>query len=604
MEYKSLGLRIGLEVHQQLSSGRKLFCRCPVPDTTSEKIDESFVGIRRKLRPVSGETGITDIAAMHESLKNKTFIYNANPSTSCLVELDEQPPKPMNMLALNTTLQICKLLECKILDEIHVMRKTVIDGSAVSGFQRTAFIGTNGFLNTSLGKVDVQSISLEEDSAVPVDKSAEHTSYRLDRMGIPLIEIATSSDIKSPEHAKEVALEIGLLLRSTDVVRGIGSVRQDINISIERGARVEIKGFQDLDVISDVIENEVKRQLALLEVRDELLLRGAQPFKTDLRFVTHLFHDTKCEFIRKAVEHGKVIIAGRLPMFGGLLKKECGNKTLGRELSEYSGLGITHSDEDLNKYSLRPEFESLKSEFGSGERDVVFIIASDNPINSANAVFERANQCFVGVPEETRVADGIGSRYTRPLPGSGRMYPESDIQPIRLEGSYIGSLKVPKTLSQRRKELSSMMPEELASQIVKSHHFRDFERLMHYDPVIAATIFLSYFKDMSRRGLSPEAIQLEDLERILLSVKEGATPKDAVLGILERLASGENVVKVLSSYSAVSDVEIKSQIKEAVAGNLGKKESVIMGIVMQKLRGRVPGERVMQFIKEELSGRF
>jgi glutamyl-tRNA(Gln) amidotransferase subunit E len=601
MDYKSLGLRIGLEVHQQLASGKKLFCNCPVPSSTDERMEEFALETRRKLRPVAGETGITDIAALHEFLRNRTFIYKTNPGTSCLVELDEMPPKPLNMKALYTVLQICKLLNCKILDEVHVMRKTVIDGSSVSAFQRTAFVGMNGIIETGMGRTEIKSISIEEDSAPSAEKSGEHVSYRLDRLGIPLVEIATSSGIQSPQHAKEVAEEIGLLLRSVDVVRGIGSIRQDINVSIERGARVEIKGFQDLDSMPEVIENEIKRQTALLEIKDELLRRGAKQFRPDTKIVTHIFYGTKCAFIKKALDRGETVVAGTLPLFAGLLARECGGKTLGKDLSEHSGYGMIHSDEDLGKYSLNDEFSALRHELGAGERDLIFIIAGDNPISAAGLVYERALQCLSGVPEETRVVDGTASRYTRPLPGAGRMYPESDIPPIKISKQYLDSVKIPKTLSEIRKELSGKMPEELASQIVRSRHFREFEMLMHYDPVLVATIFLSHFRDLSRRGMDVSSIKTGDIERLLASVKEGDVSKDAVPAVLERLAQGESVVKALSAYHAMPDVEIRMTVKEAVSQNAGKSESAIMGIVMQKLRGRASGEKVMQLIREEMS---
>lgn len=597
MDYNSLGLKIGLEIHQQLASGTKLFCSCPVPRSTDERPDEFFAEVRRKMRPVAGETGNVDIAVLYEFLRNRTFAYRSGQKTSCLIELDEQPPKPVSKKALETALQICKLLNCTVLDEIHFMRKAVIDGSAVSGFQRTAFLGMNGYIDTAQGRTGIKSISLEEDSAAPCD-----SGYKLDRLGIPLVEIATDSGIKSPEHAKEVAEEIGLLLRSVDVVRGIGSIRQDVNVSIEKGARIEIKGFQELEKMPEVIGDEIQRQIALAEIKSELMARGARHFGPGTRTVTHLFHDTKCSFIRKAVENGGMVVAGKLPLFAGLLKKQCGDRTLGKDLSDHAiGYGIIHSDEDLDRYGLREEFDVLRRELNAGERDAVFIISGDKPADAAKLVSERASQCLAGVPEETRVADGSGSRYTRPLPGSGRMYPESDIPPIKISREYLCSIKLPKTLSQVRGELSKKMPEELASQIVRSRYLKEFQELsQEYEPVLVAAIFLSYFRDMSRRGLDVERVSIHDVEKMLSRIKEGSVPKDAAPGILEKLASGDNLVKVLSSYSTLSDAEIKSIVKETVAQNPGLNESAAMGIIMQKLRGRASGGKVMQFVKEEM----
>jgi glutamyl-tRNA(Gln) amidotransferase subunit E (EC 6.3.5.7) len=62
-----------------------------------------------------------------------------------------------------------------------------------------------------------------------------------------------------------------MILRSTGKVkRGLGTIRQDINISIREGARVEIKGVQELDLIAEVVRREVCRQVSLLEIREEL----------------------------------------------------------------------------------------------------------------------------------------------------------------------------------------------------------------------------------------------------------------------------------------------------------------------------------------------
>jgi len=259
--YKKLGFKCGLEIHQQLDT-HKLFCSCPSLVNDKNKPD---IIVKRKLRAVAGELGKIDEAAKFEMEKDKTFIYEACSSSSCLVELDEEPPHEVNKEALRIALQIAKMLNAKIVDEIHFMRKTVIDGSNTTGFQRTALIAYNGFIETSKGRVKIETICLEEEAAKKIKQTDKETYYRLDRLGVPLVEIATSSNIKDPEHCKEVAEKIGLVLRSTKVKRGIGTIRQDVNISIKNGARIEIKGFQDLKSIPKIIENEVKRQLKLIK---------------------------------------------------------------------------------------------------------------------------------------------------------------------------------------------------------------------------------------------------------------------------------------------------------------------------------------------------
>ncbi|MBU4352675.1 MAG: Glu-tRNA(Gln) amidotransferase subunit GatE [Nanoarchaeota archaeon] len=266
IDYKKLGFKCGLEFHQQLET-HKLFCNCPsiVHD------DNPSINFKRKLRAVAGETGEVDLAAAFEQNKDKVFTYESCPTSSCMVEFDEEPPHEVNSEALDIVLEVALLLNCKIVDQIHFMRKTVVDGSNVSGFQRTAMVGIDGFVETSKGKVKISSVCLEEEAAKKVE---DH--YRLDRLGVALVEIATDPDIKDADHAKEAASIIGMILRSTGKVkRGIGTIRQDVNVSIKGKERVEVKGFQDLRSIPVVIDNEIMRQQSLSKSVPEV--RKAEP---------------------------------------------------------------------------------------------------------------------------------------------------------------------------------------------------------------------------------------------------------------------------------------------------------------------------------------
>ncbi len=275
MDYKKLGFKSGLEIHQQLL-GKKLFCNCPA--INSEK--EPDIKVIRKLRAVAGETGEVDIAAKHEMEKDKYFIYVSNSEDTCLVEYDEQPPNPINQELLDIALEISLLLNAKIVDEVQVMRKTVVDGSNTSGFQRTALVAQDGYIETSQGKVKIPIICLEEEAAQKLKESKESVKYKLDRLGIGLIEIGTEADIKNAEHAKETASILGMILRSTGKVRrGLGTIRQDVNVSIAKGARTEIKGFQDLKSIPKVIDYEVNRQLRKIKKGEKIeeSVRKAEP---------------------------------------------------------------------------------------------------------------------------------------------------------------------------------------------------------------------------------------------------------------------------------------------------------------------------------------
>lgn len=264
-DYNKLGFKCGLEIHQQLNTN-KLFCKCP----SILRNDISDLNIKRKLHVVAGEKGEIDIAAKYQASLDKTFVYQYYSDTNCLVELDEEPPHNINQDALKIALQIALLLNCKIIPYTQIMRKTVIDGSNTSGFQRTVLIAYDGKIETSRGKVRIDSICLEEDAARIIEKSNIETVYRLDRLGIPLVEIATSPDIKSPEQAKEAALYIGDVLRSCNVKRGIGTVRQDVNMSVKNGKRIEIKGVQDPNLIIKTINSEIIRQLDLVEKEESV----------------------------------------------------------------------------------------------------------------------------------------------------------------------------------------------------------------------------------------------------------------------------------------------------------------------------------------------
>lgn len=278
-DYEKLGFKAGLEIHQQLDS-HKLFCECP----SVLRSDEPKKIVKRKLHLVKGESGEVDVAASFQSREDPTYFYEFY-DTNCLVELDEEPPHKINSEALEIALQISLLLNCKIIPITQVMRKTVVDGSNTSGFQRTVLIARDGYVETSQGKVGIDSVYLEEDSARRVTSSAlnphgdlleedsarrrgkneERIIYRLDRLGIPLVEISTRPDLKSPAHVKETALKIGDILRSVKVRRGIGTIRQDLNVSIEGSNRVEIKGFQDPKIMETCLDLEIKRQKSFLD---------------------------------------------------------------------------------------------------------------------------------------------------------------------------------------------------------------------------------------------------------------------------------------------------------------------------------------------------
>jgi len=341
MNYKKIGFKAGLEIHQQLDT-HKLFCNCK-----SEITDKKDYSFERCLRPTQSEMGDVDKAALDEAKRKRRFLYTASNKATCLVEADEEPPHSANRDAVDICLTMAILLDTKPVDEIHFMRKIVIDGSNTTGFQRTALVATDGLLN-DLG---IEIIALEEDAARKLTEKGKLVNYGLDRLGIPLIEIATAADIKDPEHAREVAEQIGSLLHATKKVkRGLGTIRQDLNVSISKGARVEIKGIQSLSAISKVAEKEALRQVEMIKIRDILNKRTNKNDvkKIKLVDVTPVFSNSNSKIISKQLKNNGCIKGIRLVGFNSLLKRE--HTRLGKELAVYAGIstgiyGIIHSDE-------------------------------------------------------------------------------------------------------------------------------------------------------------------------------------------------------------------------------------------------------------------
>ncbi len=369
-------MKAGLEVHQQLATG-KLFCACP--SDLSEEVGGSFV---RRLRAASGENRGIDPAAAHQASRGLNYRYETTPM-NCLVEMDEEPPHALNPDALDTALALARMLHARAMDEIQVMRKIVIDGSNTSGFQRTALIAVDGYLELGGRRYSILSICLEEDAARKISEKGGEIVYRLDRLGIPLIEIATGPDLRTPEEARDVAEELGALLRATHRVRrGIGTIREDLNVSTEGGRRIEVKGVQELRRLAQYVEREVERQGVLLKVRDQLRERRASANLPPPVDVTGVLGSVESGPASDAVHNGGVVLGMALPGYGGLLRSPPGSEErLGRELADqarYLGLrGILHSDELPGAGIGAPETERVRTALNAGPNDAFVLVPTD-----------------------------------------------------------------------------------------------------------------------------------------------------------------------------------------------------------------------------------
>lgn len=470
--YKQLGFKSGLEIHQQLE-GKKLFCNCPALNSKKEP-DKKVI---RRLRAAAGETGDVDIAAKHEMSKDKYFIYVSNSEDTCLIEYDEQPPNPINQDLLDVALEISLLLNAGIVNEIQVMRKTVVDGSNTSGFQRTALVATNGYIETSKGKIRIPTICLEEEAAQKIKETKEYVKYKLDRLGIGLIEIATEPDIKTAEHAKEAASILGMILRSTGKVkRGLGTIRQDVNISIKGHPRVEIKGFQDLRSIPKTIDKEINRQL-----------------------------------------------------------------------------------KDKNK-DIKPHVRKVEPDFST--------------------------------------------TFLRPMPGAARMYPETDVKPVKITKERIEKIKIqlPELLSDKIDKFKKKynIKEDLAKELVHNNGFETFvKKYSKIKSIQIANILINTPKEIKKRlNLDPEKLSIDDYDEILSYLNLGKINNEAVIDLLAKKIKGEKIQ--LKEFESVSDKDLEKEIKEIIKAKPGLNIGAYMGLVMNKHRGKVEGKKVMEILKKNL----
>ncbi|MCJ2532469.1 MAG: Glu-tRNA(Gln) amidotransferase subunit GatE [Candidatus Thermoplasmatota archaeon] len=619
VDYRTLGLRVGLEIHQQLNTG-KLFCDCD-----STLVDDHRQEFVRMLRPTQSEMGEIDRAALEEAERKLQFRYQSV-SCSCLVEADEEPPHDANKVAIGAAMEMTLLLNATPVDEIHFMRKIVIDGSNTCGFQRTALVATDGLLEMSGNKISILSVCLEEDAARKISEQGSEVTYRLDRLGIPLIEIATGPDISTPEETRQVALRLGSLLRATRKVRrGIGTIREDLNVSISGGARVEIKGAQELKLLPVYVEEEVKRQLALLEVKDLLRRRGAGKASAEVTDLTQLLVGSKCGVIASAIGSGGKVLTVKLPKFANTLSRTGdGVGRLGAELAAHarvSGVkGLFHSDE-LPGYGITDkEVELIKGALKMGEEDAFVLIADDAERAHAALVrvVDRANAGLDGVPEETRdpLPDGK-SVYSRPLPGKDRMYPETDVRPIRADDDVLESIRLnmpelpEETVARFVKDFG--LSKSQADALMNAGYDDEFELLAKSlgNPQVVARVYLHAFPELEKAGLSIARLDVELLRAFMTQFREGAFAKEAVPELLAWMVrNGSYDVSKAIEHTGVGTVdketldslcerivtEREEFIRERGAASLGP----LMGVVMKELRGKVDGQVISEALKEKI----
>jgi glutamyl-tRNA(Gln) amidotransferase subunit E len=600
MPYKKLGLKCGIEIHQQLE-GKKLFCSCP----TVLREQKPHFSVKRFLRASAGESGKIDIAAAQEQVKQRTFVYEGYHDTTCLVETDSEPPHALNKDALYTTLQFSSIVKAHVSPVVQVMRKTVVDGSNTSGFQRTALIARKGKIITSSGEVGIDNISLEEDACKIVRESAEEKVYRLDRLGIPLIEIGTAPDITSPEQCQEVAKKLGMLLRSLPgVKRGLGTIRQDVNVSIKEGRRVEIKGAQDLRGIPQLVELEMKRQAELVKIKQEL--QGHRVNALEIIDITLLLQDNDAKIIKKMLGVGGKILGMKLHGFHGLVGRELqpgyrvGSEFSGRAKIHAGVGGIFHSDE-LPNYGITEKYCKLvRKKLKCTAQDAFILVAAEESKarRALQAVYERAGELVYGVPGEVRRANSDGTTsYLRPMPGAARMYPETDV-PLIVPDENVD---LPELFEEKidRFQQEYGLSADLATVMVRSDKFVLFEEMAKkytdIKPAFIATTLTSMLVEIRRKyKLDPSTLTDDALRSVFQYLSEEKIHKDIILDVLIDMIKGQFSVK---KYASLSTEDVHAVMKDIIKKNPGAPFPALMGMCMKQLAGKASGKFIAQELK-------
>ncbi|MGD6808241.1 MAG: Glu-tRNA(Gln) amidotransferase subunit GatE [Candidatus Bathyarchaeia archaeon] len=629
IDYAKIGLKVGLEIHQQLNVGSKLFCSCP-PELFKEEPEITFL---RRLRPTQSELGQVDPAAFFEFQKGVKILYEANHKSACLVEMDEEPPHPLNLDALKVVLTASLMMNMQPVDEVQVMRKTVIDGSNTTGFQRTSLIALDGWIMVGQKTIPMLAAYLEEDAArkTGTENEGKTIRYRVDRLGIPLIEVATAPVIYSPQEAQEVAFAIGRILRDTGkVMRGLGTIRQDLNVSIINGSLIEIKGVQELELIATVIDFEVQRQQNLLAIKEELANRGITPemLTADFLDVTGIFKNSKSKVIRKAVDKNHKVLAVKLSGFNGLTGRELmPNFRLGSELSDYAKFwgrvgGMFHTDEVLTNYGITlEEVDALRKAVCAGETDAVVFVAdtAENTQDALKAVVERAQQACTGIPQETRTAKDDGtSRFMRPRPGAARMYPETDIPAQAITSALVEDVRanLPEPAEKKLARLMKQytLNEKLAKQIADSEYALLFEEIVKETAVAASTVtaFLTEtVKSLKRDGVAVENVNEAQIKALFAAVGSGKLAKEATAEVFSWLSKNEGKT-VQDATTALglkmfTEADLEPIIDRIIVANKPAIEKngkgafgMLMGVVMKEVRGKANPELVSKLLKQKL----
>ncbi|MFX1443124.1 MAG: Glu-tRNA(Gln) amidotransferase subunit GatE [Promethearchaeota archaeon] len=627
-DYEELGLMCGLEIHQQLDSKTKLFCRCP---NELQGTREPDFTIKRFMRPVLGEMGTYDEAMLTEYEKGMDIIYEGYNDVICTYELDETPPFECNNEARKIALEIALLLHANIIEEMHVCRKNYLDGSVPCGFQRTMILAKDGYVDLESGKkIGIDILCLEEDAARKIKTENKTNFFRLDRLGIPLVEVTTKPDIRDPYECRETAERLGLLLWTSNVKKVLGSIRQDVNVSIKEGTRIEIKGVQKLDWIPTLINHEVSRQLKILEIKEELEKRNLKEESISSKPIdlSKILASTKSNFIAKGIKSGKKLYGININGFKGIFGVELmEDYRFGTEVSSkvksISGLkGIIHSDENLKNYKFSDEdIKKIYKRLDSKENDCfVLVLGTKDEIDKAmDVIINRVKFAFKGVPPETRRAlENGNTEFLRELHGGARLYPDTDSKTILNTEKEITNIKenLPEYPWTIIKQYSNKykMEERLIKELIFTGNlnlFNELLKILPENPTLIITTLLETTTALRRDGKEVENITQKDFIDIFTLLKHNEIGKEAIEEFMITKSDNPNStidkLKKELQIEKISKDDLKKIILDIINTNMDivkEKEmramGPLMGEVMKKVRGKIDGKIVSNELKTTL----
>jgi len=629
-DYYELGFKSGLEVHQQLATDEKLFCHCPVG--IYQDLNDFDAELIRHMRPTLSEMGTYDGTALMEFKTRKNIIYRIKNETTCTYEVDDTPPFPINKQALDFAIEISLLLKQNIVGELHITRKQYLDGSIPTGFQRTAIVGIEGEIPLEEKKVRIIQLSIEEDSCREVSDVGHERIYTTDRLGIPLIETVTYPELLTPDEVMEAGQVIRFINRSTGKVRtGIGSGRQDVNVSITGGTRVEIKGVSHISWIPELTHNEAFRQKALLVIKDRLnrKIKNTKKWKPTFKNINFDVSDIQFEPIKKAMDNGWQLIACNLPDFKGVLSHFLQpGKTFADELDERLKViaclekpNMVHS-EDMNPVFNENMLKKRAKLLGSNKDDaqIVFWAAEQDIQTAKETIEERCRIAFEGVPNETRKAMCDGTTiFERVLPGADRMYPDTDSAPIPIEADWIDSIKkrLPVNLSSRLKQLKRWkIPQDCYHFILKNNLMPLLEKIVNetkVDPKWLGTLMGHRMKHIEGQLLINKSFDYEIIHQLIVFLKKKKLELEIALIMLPIIYSNpqmefESVLNLLEFEKFPRDKIVKNisnlqlmfpKIKKSK--NPRAAEKWIMGNLRSISLGNIPLKELNRYVLESLS---